>query len=176
MNAKFVEREREESDKEDCPLGDPEREIPTSTSGEGEEVSENPPQCTKPEIRVFTFPTHMAGCVVRMAPRKRLAPYELEEEDKEDQVEMTSQETIQHIQYTTKRRRRDTDDESMMSYTQPSITTDESSNDSNSSVSSSSVEEEIPNTPYFSSLLTNILDDDWTVEKEETVTTTQQYV
>lgn len=176
VNAKFVEREREESDKEDCPLDDHEREIPTSTSGEGEEVSENPPQCTKPEIRVFTFPTHMAGCVVRMAPRKRLAPYELEEEDKEDQVEMTSQETIQHIQYTTKRRRRDTDDESMMSYTQPSITTDESSNDSNSSVSSSSVEEEIPNTPYFSSLLTNILDDDWTVEKEETVTTTQQYV
>lgn len=37
---------------------------------------------TEPEIRVFTFPTHMAGCVVRMAPRKRLAPYELEEEGK----------------------------------------------------------------------------------------------
>lgn len=37
---------------------------------------------TEPEIRVFTFPTHMAGCVVRMAPRKRLAPYVLEEEGK----------------------------------------------------------------------------------------------
>lgn len=30
----------------DCPLDDHEREIQTSTSGEGEEVSENPPQCT----------------------------------------------------------------------------------------------------------------------------------
>lgn len=114
----------------DCPLDDPEREIPTSTSGEGEETSENAPQCTsklklyfwviqrkslfswkngrtlhvrsgvffipvtcscvykqiflfiktEPQVRVFTFPTHMAGCVVRMAPRKRLAPYVLEEE------------------------------------------------------------------------------------------------
>lgn len=35
---------------------------------------------TEPQVRVFTFPTHMAGCVVRMAPRKRLAPYVLEEE------------------------------------------------------------------------------------------------
>lgn len=114
-------------------MDDLEREIPTSTSGEGEETSENAPRCTsklklyfylgntkvvivqlkqngrtlyvtsgvffytgdvflymytdfffiiktEPQIRVFTFPTHMAGCVVRMAPRKRLAPYVLEEE------------------------------------------------------------------------------------------------
>lgn len=177
VNSKFVEREREEPEKADSSTDEPDREIPTSTSGEVEETSENASQYTKSQICVYTFPSHMAGCVVRMAPRKRLAPYVLEEEDKDETEEMTSHETIKFIPHTTKRRRRSTGDESEMSYTQPSITTDESSSDSNSSVSSSSsAEEELPNAPYFSSLFTNLMDGDWTVEKEETVTTSQQFV
>ncbi|XP_022313099.2 uncharacterized protein LOC111118091 isoform X2 [Crassostrea virginica] len=166
---KIAKRESRDSCNQECPSDDAPYEEPTTTFVENADTVVTSGEDSEPQIHQYTYKSHMAGCVVRVVPRKRPAAYTLD--DSEDIEEMQLPEIPEFTQ-PTKRRRRDTDDESMMSYSQPSLT-DESSNSSTSSNSSVCSDEEFTNTPYFTSLFSDIMDVNWEVEKEETVTTTQ---